>query len=154
MPNYLAFVAKPNRRSLTNFQLNSLTFEASASLQTLLQSLTQKCRKSARLGNNPQTSLLYRWFSIIWVYWVEIRSFLFQLEWCFKLNLWHFRHKLVSFSKNISCIIRSLFCSTWINFNIPLLLKHNLFKNISNWVTFLWQTLIQTIKIALKIGKG
>ena len=33
------------------------------------------------------------------------------------------------------------------------LLKHNLFKNVSNWVTFLWQTQIQTIKSCLNDTK-
>ena len=28
-------------------------------------------------------------------------------------------------------------------------LEHNLFNNVSNWVTFLWQTQIQTIKYGL-----
>jgi len=32
-------------------------------------------------------------------------------------------------------------------------LEHNLFKNVSNWVTFLWQTQIQTIKYDLNDTK-
>ena len=32
-------------------------------------------------------------------------------------------------------------------------LEHNLFKNISKWVTFLWQTQIQTIKYDLNAAK-
>ena len=32
-------------------------------------------------------------------------------------------------------------------------LKHNLFKNVSNWVTFLWQRQIQTIKCGLNHKK-
>ena len=32
-------------------------------------------------------------------------------------------------------------------------LKHNLFKNVSNWVTFFWQTQIQTIKYGLNDTK-
>ena len=48
-----SFVAMPNSRLPTNFQLNILIFEAMASHQTLLQSLKQNANKSARLGNYP-----------------------------------------------------------------------------------------------------
>ena len=41
----------PNSKLPTNFQLKILVFEAKVSLQTLLQSLKQKDRKSARVGN-------------------------------------------------------------------------------------------------------
>ena len=34
------------------------------------------------------------------------------------------------------------------------LLKQNLFKNVSYWVTFLWQTHIQTIIYGLMIRNG
>ena len=45
------FVGLPNNKLPTNFQLNIVHFEARVSLQTLLQSLKQKRRKSARIGN-------------------------------------------------------------------------------------------------------
>ena len=38
----------------TNFHLNIFIFEARASLQTLLQSMKQENKKSARLGNIPK----------------------------------------------------------------------------------------------------
>ena len=44
----------------------------------------------------------------------------------------------------------------WVNcdrIGYRFLLEHNLFKNVSNWVTFLWQTQIQTIKYVLNYAK-
>ena len=49
------FVAIPNSRLSTNFQLNIFIFVARVSLQTLLQSLKQKDRKSAPVGNVPNS---------------------------------------------------------------------------------------------------
>ena len=38
-------------------------------------------------------------------------------------------------------------------FHTHILLEHNFFKNVSNWVTFLWQTQIQKIKYGLNDTK-
>ena len=38
-------------------------------------------------------------------------------------------------------------------FWITLLLEHNLFQNVSKWVTFLWQTQIQTLEYGLNDAK-
>ena len=48
------FVAIPNSRLSTNFQLNIFIFVARVSLQTLLQSLKQKDRKLGQIGNVPK----------------------------------------------------------------------------------------------------
>ena len=49
------FVAMPKSSKLhTNFQLNIFIFGARVSLQTLLNSLKQKDRKSAQIGNVPK----------------------------------------------------------------------------------------------------
>ena len=45
-------------------------------------------------------------------------------------------------------LIRYLIQMNWIDY-----LEHNLFKNVSNWVTLLWQTQIQTIKFVLDYTK-
>ena len=36
---------------------------------------------------------------------------------------------------------------------LSILIEHNLFKNVSNWVTFLWEMQIQTIKYGLNDTK-
>ena len=48
------FVAMLNRKLPTKFQLNIFIFEARASLQTLIQSLKQKDRKSSKVSNAPK----------------------------------------------------------------------------------------------------
>ena len=48
------FAAMPNSRLPTNFQLNIFIFVARISLQTLLQSLKQKYKKSAQVANVPK----------------------------------------------------------------------------------------------------
>ena len=48
------FIDMPNSKLPTNFQLNIFIFETGASLQTLLESLKQKDRKSAKVGNVPK----------------------------------------------------------------------------------------------------
>ena len=47
------FVAMPNSKLPTNFQLNIFILEARAIIQTLFQSLKQNANESARLGNTP-----------------------------------------------------------------------------------------------------
>ena len=48
------YVPMTNSRLPTNFQLGIFVFEARVSLQSLLQSLKQKSRKSALAGNVPK----------------------------------------------------------------------------------------------------
>ena len=52
-PAIKLFVYMSNERLRVTLQLNIFIFEARAGLQTLLRSLKQNSKKSARLGNNP-----------------------------------------------------------------------------------------------------